>query len=135
VFNHVGGKPPFFDGVSSFAHWKRKMTMYLSSIYKRVLQVTENDFAIIDPNHLTDEDRANRTCNGMALNTLYNGIDTKVFEGIKDLELANEVWTRLSEIYEGTKVVKSVKLYGLKSDFETFKMKEEETILEMFYRL
>jgi hypothetical protein len=135
VFNHVGGKPPFFDGVSSFAHWKRKMTMYLGSIYERVLQVIENDFAIIDPDHLTDEDRANRTCNRMALNTLYNGIDTKVFEGIKDLELANEVWTRLSEIYEGTKVVKSAKLYGLKSEFENFKMKEEETILEMFHRL
>jgi hypothetical protein len=74
------GKPPFFDGVSSFAHWKRKMTMYLGSIHERVLQVTENDFAIIDPDHLIDEDRANRTCNRMALNTLYNGIDTKVFE-------------------------------------------------------
>jgi hypothetical protein len=71
----------------------------------------------------------------MALNTLYNGINTKVFEGIKDLELANEVWTRLSETYEGTKVVKSAKLYGLKSEFENFKMKEEETILEMFHRL
>jgi hypothetical protein len=89
VFNHVGGKPPFFDGVSSFAHWKRKMTMYLGSIHERVLRVTENDFAIIDPDHLTDEDRANRTCNRMTLNTLYNGIDTKVFEGIKDLELAS----------------------------------------------
>jgi hypothetical protein len=71
----------------------------------------------------------------MALNTLYNSIDTKVFEGIKDLELANEVWTRLSETYEGTKVVKSAKLYGLKSEFENFKMKEEETILEIFHRL
>jgi hypothetical protein len=63
--------------------------MYLGSIHERVLRVTENDFAIIDPDHLTDEDRANRTCNRMTLNTLYNGIDTKVFEGIKDLELAS----------------------------------------------
>jgi hypothetical protein len=135
MFNHVGGKSPFFDGVSSFARWKRKMTMYLDSIHEKVLQVTENDFAIIDPDHLIDEDRANRTCNRMALNTLYNGIDTKVFEDIKDLELANKVWTRLSETYEGTKVVKSAKLYGHKSEFENFKMKEEETILEIFHRL
>jgi hypothetical protein len=135
MFNHVGGKPSFFDCVSSFAHWKRKMTMYLGSIHKRVLQVTKNDFAIIDPDHLTDKDRTNRTCNRMALNTLYNGIGTKVFKGIKNLELANEVWTWLSETYEGTKVVKSAKLYGLKSEFENFKMKEEETILEMFHKL
>jgi hypothetical protein len=111
------------------------MTIYLGSIHERVLQVTKNDFTIIDPDHLTDEDRANRTCNRMALNTLYNSIDTKVFEGIKDLELANEVWIRLSETYEGTKVVKSAKLYRLKSEFENFKMKEKETILEMFHRL
>jgi hypothetical protein len=71
----------------------------------------------------------------MALNTIYNGIDSKVFEGIKDLEFASEVWTRLSETYEGTNVVKSAKLYGLKSEFENFKMKEEEIILEMFHRL
>jgi hypothetical protein len=135
VFNHVGGKPPMFDGVSSFDHWKRKMIMYLGLIQERVLQVTLHDYDILDNDHLTDEDRANITCNRMALNTLYNSIDTKVFEGIKDLERASEVWTRLGETYEGTKVVKSAKLYGLKSEFENFKKKEDETIIEIFHRL
>jgi hypothetical protein len=36
VFNHIGGKPPFFDGTSSFDYWKRKMKMYLGSINDRV---------------------------------------------------------------------------------------------------
>ena len=97
MFNHVGGRPPMFDGVSSFDHWKRKMTMYLGSIHERVLEVTEEDYVILDPTNLTSNDRENRTCNRMALNTIYNGIDTKVFESIKDLERASEVWTRLSE--------------------------------------
>ena len=47
VFNHVGGKPPFFDG-TSYDYWKRKMKMYLSSINDQVWEVTENDYAIID---------------------------------------------------------------------------------------
>jgi hypothetical protein len=47
----------------------------------------------------------------MALNTIYNGIDLKVFEQIKDLKKASEVWTRLEETYEGTTMVKSAKLY------------------------
>ena len=47
VFNHVGGKPPFFDGTSSFDYWKRKMKMYLGSINDRVWEVTENDFVIL----------------------------------------------------------------------------------------
>ena len=41
----------------------------------------------------------------MALNTIYNGIGSKVFEQVKDVEKASEVWTRLEETYEGTTMV------------------------------
>ena len=71
----------------------------------------------------------------MALNTIYNAIDSKVFEQIKDCERANEVWKRLEEIYEGTPVVKSAKLYILNDKLTSFKMKDDESILEMFHRL
>ena len=71
----------------------------------------------------------------MALNTIYNGIDSKVIEQIKDLEMAYEVWVRLEETYEGTSTVKSAKLYMLKDKLSNFKMKDDESILEMFYRL
>ena len=65
----------------------------------------------------------------------YNGIDSKVFEQVKDLEKASEVWTRLEETYEGTTTVKSAKLYMLKDKLSNFKMKDDESIPEMFYRL
>jgi hypothetical protein len=68
-------------------------------------------------------------------NTLYNGIDAKVFKQIKDLEMASEVWIRLEETYEGTSTVKSAKLYMLKDKFASFNMKDDESIPEMFYRL
>jgi hypothetical protein len=42
----------------------------------------------------------------MALNIIYNGIDAKVFEQVKDLEKVSEVWTRLEKTYEGTSMVK-----------------------------
>jgi hypothetical protein len=74
VFNHVGGKPPFFDGIS-YDYWKRKMKMYLGSINDQVWEVTENDFVILDPDNLTNNDMANKQCNIMALNTIYNAVD------------------------------------------------------------
>jgi hypothetical protein len=80
-----GGKPPFFDGTCS-DYWKRKMKMYLGSINYKVWDVTERDYVIIDPTNLTNQDKANRQCNTMALNTIYNAIDSKVFEQIKDCE-------------------------------------------------
>ena len=111
------------------------MRMYLGSIDDQVWEVTENDYAIIDPDNPTNQDMTNKQCNTMALNTIYNAIDSKVFEQIKDCERANEVWRRLEETYEGTSAVKSAKLYILKDKLTSFKMKDDESILEMFHRL
>ena len=104
------------------------MKIYLGSINDQVWDVTENDYAIIDPDNPTNQDRTNKQCNTMALNIIYNAIDSKVFEQIKDCERANEVWTRLEETYEGTPEVKSAKLYILKDKLTSFKMKEDESI-------
>ena len=64
------------------------------------MDVTESDYVILDPDHLTNIDKANKQCNTMALNTIYTAIDSKVFEQIKDCERASEVWKRLEETYE-----------------------------------
>ena len=134
MFNHVGGKPPHFDG-TCYDYWKRKMKMYLGSINDKVWDVTESDFVILDPTNPTPRELENKQYNTMALNTIYNAIDSKVFEQIKDLEKASEIWVRLEETYEGTSIVKSAKLYMLKDKLSNFKMKDDESIPEMFYRL
>ena len=97
--------------------------------------VTESDYVILNPDNLTNNDKANKQCNIMALNTIYNSIDSKVFKQIKNCERASEVWKRLEETYEGTPVVKSAKLYILKDKLTSFKMKDDESIPEMFHRL
>ena len=109
--------------------------MYLGSINDQVWDVTENDYVIIDPTNLANNDKANKQGNTMALNTTYNAIDSKVFEQIKDCERASEAWKRLEETYEGTPAVKSDKLYILKDKLTSFKMKDDESIPEMFHRV
>jgi len=131
---HVEGKPPFFDG-TCYHYWKRKMKMHLGLINNQVWNVIESDYAIIDPDNLTSQDKANKQCNTMALNPIYDAIDSKVFEQIMDYERASEVWKRLEETYEGTPAVKSAKLYILKNKLTSFKMKDDESIPEMFHRL
>ncbi|XP_066373472.1 uncharacterized protein [Miscanthus floridulus] len=111
------------------------MKMYLSSINDQIWDVTENDYVIIDPTNLTNNDKENKQCNTMALNINYNAIDSKVFEQIKDCERASEVWKRLEETYEGTLAVKSAKSYILKDKLTILKMKDDDSILEMFHRL
>ena len=46
-----------------------------------------------------------------------------------------KILRRLEETYEVTTMVKSAKLYMLKDKLSNFKMKDDESILEMFYRL
>jgi hypothetical protein len=78
-------------GGQTMFYWKRKMKIYLGSINDQVWEETENDFMILDPDNLTNNDKANKQCNTMAPNTIYNAIDSKVFEQIKDLDRASEV--------------------------------------------
>ena len=131
--NHMG-KPPFFDG-TSYNYWKRKMSTHLKSMNRKVWEVVEKDFAVIDPTNPTPREEEKLQFNDIALNTLYDAFDIKVFEQIKDLEFAHDVWTRLEESYEGTKAVKSAKLFILKEKLTSFKMQENESIPEMFHRL
>ena len=111
------------------------MKMYLGSINDKVWDVTERDYVILDPTNPTPRELENKQCNTMALNTIYNAIDSKMFEQIKDIKRASEVQKRLEETYEGTPAIKSVKLYILKDKLTSFKMKDDESIPEMFHRL
>jgi hypothetical protein len=100
-----------------------------------VWKVTENDYVILDPDNLTNNDKTNKHCSRMALNIIYNAIDSKKFKQIKDLDRASEVWKRLEETYEGMAGVQSAKLYILKDKLTSFKTSDDESIPEMFHML
>ena len=48
--------------------------------------------------------------------------------------MAHEVWKKLEESFEGTQAVKDDKAYILKEKFINFKIKEDESVPEMFHR-
>ena len=102
---------------------------------RKVWEVVEKDFGIIDPTDLTPREEEMLQFNDIALNTLYDAVDVKVFEKIKNLEYAYELWKRLEESYEGTPSVKSAKLYIIKDKLTSFKILDGESIPKMFHRL
>jgi hypothetical protein len=73
--------------------------------------------------------------NDIALSAIHETVDESVFEQIKNIEIAHDAWKKLEESYEGTQAVKGAKAYILKEKFASFKMKEDENVLEMFHRL
>ena len=62
-------------------------------------------------------------------------MDERIFEQIKNIKMAHEAWKKLEELFEGTQAVKGAKAYILNEKFASFKMKDDESVPEMFHRL
>jgi hypothetical protein len=62
-------------------------------------------------------------------------LDERTFEQIKNIEIAHDAWKKLEESFEGTQAVKGAKAYILKEKFASFKIKDDESVPEMFHRL
>jgi Rad3-related DNA helicase len=103
------------------------MTMHID-----VWKVTETKIEYENAQAPTDVDKRKMECNAHAINALYTALESHVFEQIKDLDLAHDIWKRLEETYEGTQEVKNAKVYMLREKFGTFKMNEDESVPEMF---
>ena len=73
--------------------------------------------------------------NSRALNVYFCGMTNKEFKKISSMKVAKEAWTILETTYEGTKVVKTVKLLRLTSSFEEIRMEEDETFDEFYIKL
>ena len=74
--------------------------------------------------------------NSRALNALFWGVTNEEFKKISSVEVAKEAWTILETTYEGTKVVKTVKLQKLtSSSFEEIRMEEDENFDEFYAKL
>ena len=48
--------------------------------------------------------------NGITLSAIYDELDERTFEQIKNIEMAHEAWKKL-ESFEGTQAVKGAKAY------------------------
>lgn len=57
------------------------------------------------------------------------------FEHVSSCETAQDIWDKLEIIHEGTEKVKQFRKSLLVQEYETFSMREDETIKDMFRRI
>jgi hypothetical protein len=108
----------------------------LQGLGKRDLwRIVMEGYVILDPKKKTDDDDKNEKFNYRALSVLYNALAISIFNRVKGLEKANEIWEKLMEIYEGTSTIKEAKLYVYKGKFNEFAMKKDEDVSTVFNRL
>ncbi|XP_066333937.1 uncharacterized protein [Miscanthus floridulus] len=111
------------------------MTTHLKSINRKIWKVVETKFEVANPEQPTVAEEEKLQNNDIALSAIHDSISQDVFEQIKNMEMAHDAWVKLEESYEGTQAVKGAKAYILKEKFASFKMKEDETVPEIFNRL
>jgi hypothetical protein len=104
-------------------------------INRKVWKVVETKFEIADPKHPITTKETLLQNNDIALSAIHDAVDERTFEQIKKLEIAHDAWKKLEESFEGTQAVKGAKAYILKEKFATFKMKDDESVSEMFHML
>ena len=96
------------------------MKVFLQALGEQVWQAVEVGW--IKPKEaLVDWDEATikaENFNSRALNALFCGVTNEEFKKISSTKVAKEALTILETTYEGTKVVKTVKLQRLNSIFK-----------------
>jgi hypothetical protein len=127
-------KPTQFNG-SNYPYWKAKITTYIKSINRKVWKMVETKIEVANEEAPTAAKEVLLQNNDIALSVIRDVLDERTFEQIKNIEMAHEAWKKLEESFEGTQAMKGVKAYILKKKFASFKIKEDESLPEMFYRL
>jgi hypothetical protein len=84
------GKPPHFDG-SDYDYWKKRMCLHLKAMSRKVWNIVEVGFVVLDMKDPTPREEENLQLNDQALNVIYEALDPKVFEELNNFT-RNQVW-------------------------------------------
>jgi hypothetical protein len=124
---------PAFDGMN-YSYWKARMRFFLKSIDCWSIVETGWTKPADATLELVPEKNA-RLSNDKALHALCQVLSPSKFARISNSESTKEAWQIFETTYEGTKLVKSVKLQMLISKFEEIKMLEDETFEEFYSKM
>ena len=78
-----------------------------------------------------DNDRL-ENYNSKALNAIFNGVDADQIKLITTCESVKEAWKILQTTYEGTSDIKRSKLLMLATRFKELRMKDDESLTDLF---
>ena len=83
-------------------------------------------------NEWNDFEKKLFSLNTKAINALFYALGKNEFNQISICETAHKIWHTLEITHEGTSRVKESKINLLMHDFELFRMKPSETIVDMY---
>ena len=134
-------RPPLFCG-DNYAFWKVRMKIFMESVHRNIWQAIVTDFRIPTitkegietekPYEEWSQSEKNRAENdAKALNIIHSALNSDEFFRISACTTAKEAWELIQVTHEGTTEVRRARKNTLIQEYETFRMTQGETIMEM----
>jgi hypothetical protein len=128
-------RPPHFDG-TNFLYYSARMACYLDVVDLGVWRVTcEGDKPPKNPEKLTTSEEKEIHLNARAKNCLYESLSMEIFNQVFTLKTANEIWLKLYELHDGTSNVREQSHCLVLNDYNSFAMKDNELVRDMYSHL
>ena len=130
----VSMKVPTFDG-EDFVFWKIRMKNYLMSLGLEVLALVEEGYDVPKVTPIESKERKKYWEHSKAINTLQVGVSKKILAKVLTCTSTKQLWGKLETLYAGDSKVKKAKIQSFKVQYESLKMRDEETISKHFERI
>jgi hypothetical protein len=128
-------RPPHFDG-TNFSYYSARMVCYLDTVDLGVWRVTRGGMKPLkNPEKLTASEEKEIHLNGRAKNCLHESLSMEIFNQVFTLKTANEIWLKLHELHDITTNVCEQKHCLVLNEYNSFAMKENELVTDMYSRL
>ena len=128
-------RPPFFNGLN-YSYWSTRMRIFMQASGFDTWNIIQSEYTIPTTEYATwsNTQKIDATANAKAMNMLFCALDKNEFNRVSICKTGYEIWNTLRVTHEGTTKVKQSKISMLKNQFQTFRMKQGESISEMYSR-
>ena len=105
------------------------------SIGMEVWELVEEGYDVPKVTPIDSEQRKKYWEHAKDLNTLQAGVSKKILAKLLTCTSVKQLWDKLKTLYAGDSKVKKTKLQSFKIQYDSLKMRDEETISEYFERI
>ena len=134
-------RPPLFCG-DNYPFWKVRMKIFMESVHRNIWLATTTDYKIptkiVDgkevekPFESWDQNEIRRAENdAKALNIIHSALNSDEFFRISACSTAKEAWDLIQVTHEGTPEVRRARKNTLIQEYETFRMLQGESVMDM----
>src|SRR5574338_697182 len=128
-------RPPLFNGLN-YSYCATRMSFFMQSNSYDDWNATQKE--TVNPtteySEWTTAEKTAAAVNAKAINMLFCALDQNEYNRVSICTTAYQIWQTLKTTHEGTSKVKQSKISMLKNQFQNFKMKQDESINDMYSR-